>query len=182
MRPSEIAIEEYRALRQETVSHFTSMTTLVSIALTATAAIASFAFGSKPDDGYRLEILLALPLVLSGLGLANLVHTSSVLNIGYYTKTYLWDVLRQSADNSDEATLRVLSFEDLQPDPDDLPARFWPRMWLSWLPGIIVFGAPSVAALPVNTGYAWVPLVTDAPHPVGLGWAWLVDVLHRGRH
>jgi hypothetical protein len=37
-------------------------------------------------------------------------------------------VLRQSADNSDEATLRVLSFEDLQPDPDDLPARFWPRM------------------------------------------------------
>jgi hypothetical protein len=50
-------------------------------------------------------------------------------------------------------------------------------MWLSWLPGIIVFGAPSVAALPVNTGYAWVPLVTDAPHPVGLGWAWLVDVL-----
>jgi hypothetical protein len=90
-------------------------------------------------------------------------------------------VLRQSAGNSDEATLRVLSFEDLQPDPDDLPARFWPRMWLSWLPGIIVFGAPSVAALPVNTGYAWVPLVTDAPHPVGLGWAWLVDVLHRGR-
>ena len=143
MRPSEIAIEEYRALRQETVSHFTSMTTLVSIALTATAAIASFAFGSKPDDGYRLEILLALPLVLSGLGLANLVHTSSVLNIGYYTKSYLWDVLRQSAGNSDEATLRVLSFEDLQPDPDDLPARFWPRMWLSWLPGIIVFGAPS---------------------------------------
>ena len=55
-------------------------------------------------------------------------------------------------------------------------------MWPSWLPGIIVFGAPSVAALLVNTGYAWVPLVTDAPHPVGRGWAWLVDVLHRGRH
>ena len=133
MRPSEIAIEEYSALRQETLSHFTSMTTLVSIALTATAAIAGFAFGSKPDDGYRLEIPLALPLVFSGLGFAKLVHTSSVLNIGYYTKTYLWDVLRQSAGNSDEATLRALSFEDLQPDPDDLPARFWPRIWLTEL-------------------------------------------------
>jgi hypothetical protein len=87
MRPSEIAIEEYRALRQETVSHFTSMTTLVSIALTATAAIAGFAFGSKPRTATGWRSCSRCRSSSAALGLANLVHTSSVLNIGYYTKT-----------------------------------------------------------------------------------------------
>ncbi|MCD6015393.1 MAG: hypothetical protein K0R88_1477 [Solirubrobacterales bacterium] len=101
----DVALEEYKALRAETLAHIQAQTTIVSVALTATAAIAGFAFGAKAEDEQRLEILLALPLVLSGLGLAYMTRSAGILRVGNYIKEGLWPVLQRAGpDEGDAAT------------------------------------------------------------------------------
>src|SRR5438045_1843078 len=55
----DVALEEYRALRAELIARGQAQTTLVSVALTATAVIAGFAFGAKAGEAPRLPAVLA---------------------------------------------------------------------------------------------------------------------------
>src|SRR4051794_28346939 len=91
----DVALEEFKALRTELIGHQQAQTTIVSIALTATAAIAGVAFGGGgSDDKERLEIFLALPLFLSGLALAYLAHSYGSVAIGDYIRDQLWPQLQ----------------------------------------------------------------------------------------
>jgi hypothetical protein len=171
----DVALEEFKVLRAELLAHLQAQTTLVSVALTATAAIAGFAFGAKPDDPQRLEILLALPLVLSGLGLAYMTRSSSIIRIGSYVKKQLWPVLQRAApDDSHGAVAALPSWEHAISPGASWKVLLPPEGWLTWLPGVIIFGAPSVAALFINGDLEWWPGEAHGSEH-GLEWAWFTD-------
>jgi hypothetical protein len=170
----DVALKEYDSLRAEILAHTQAQTTLVSVALTATAAIAGFAFGAKADEAQRLQILLALPLVLSGLGLAYLTHSYGTATIGRYIKERLWPTLKDAVPDDGQGLTTALPSWEKQLSRGG-KALLSPGGFLSWLPGLITFGAPSVAALAINSGHASLPWVSNTVD--GLGWAWLVDAV-----
>lgn len=170
----DVVLEEYKSLRAEILGHLQAQTTLVSVALTATAAIAAIAFGAKTGDPQRLEILLALPLVLNGLGLAYLTHGHGSAVIGRYIETRLWPSLQAAGPDDDNGVTPVVwSWEKLvAEDRSVLRGITSVKGWLSFLPGLVIFGAPSVAALIINWDYRWQPIATHAG--AGLEWAWFM--------
>lgn len=173
----DVALEEYRALRAEILAHVQAQSTIVSVALTATAAIAAVAFGAKSGDPQRLEILLALPLVLGGLGLSYLTHSYGSVRIGNYIRRTLWPALQYApADSAQEETIELSSWEDHVPRGLG-KALLPPGGWLTFLPGLIIFGAPSAAALIINAKYSWFP---GQGHAEGLEVAWFCDLLVGG--
>jgi hypothetical protein len=174
----DVVLEEYKSLRAEILAHSQAQTTIVSVALTATAAIAGFAFGAKADEAQRLQILLALPLVLSGLGLSYLTHSYGSSLIGRYIKERLWPVLQSANPDAGAGNTSWPPSWEHQLRHSGRTALIPPGGWLSWLPGVIIFGAPSVAALAINDEYAWWPLASA--HGGGLEWAWFIGAVVAG--
>jgi hypothetical protein len=151
----DVALEEYRQLRAEILSHAQAQTTVVTIALTATAAIAGVAFGTgATGNPERLEILLALPLILIGLGLTYLAHSVNVVAIGRYIGDGLWPALAaaQPDDASQAGGATVIhSWEKTVASGRGFSkAAKGIKGLLSWVPGVFLFGLPSIAALAIN--------------------------------
>ena len=177
----DVALEEYKQLRAEILVHSQAQTTIVGIALTATAAIAGVAFGSGAiDNPERLEILLALPLILTGLGLSHLARSVNIIAIGQYIGLRLWPALAatQPGDTTSASDATVIhSWEQSVASGRGLSqAAKGIKGWLSVVPGLFVFGFPSLAALTINYKLAWLPVITET-HPSGLQLAWLLDSL-----
>ena len=170
----DVALEEYKALRAEILAIVQAQTAIVTVALTATAAIAGIAFGSKPTEG-RLEILLALPLVLSGLGLTYVNHGYGSALIGRYIEDHLWEKLRKAAADPEQGAVdgELTSWErQIRHYRGLLPSFTSVRGWLSFLPGLVIFGVPSLAALIINwKDYHWTPFAGGGS---GLQWAWFI--------
>jgi hypothetical protein len=173
----DVALEEYKALRAEILAIIQAQTAIVTVALTATAAIAGIAFGTKPTEG-RLEILLALPLVLSGLGLAYLTHSYGSALLGRYIEDHLWEQLRKATPDQQQGVVngRLSSWEEHIRHYRGLGRALTSvRGWLSFLPGLFIFGVPSAAALIINwKDYAWTPFGGGGS---GLEWAWFIGAV-----
>jgi hypothetical protein len=176
----DVALEEYRQLRAEILSHAQARTTVVTIALTATAAIAGVAFGTgATGNPERLEILLALPLILIGLGLTYLAHSVNVVAIGRYIGDGLWPALAaaQPDDASQAGGATVIhSWEKTVASGRGFSkAAKGIKGLLSWVPGVFLFGLPSIAALAINYKLASLPFIDGAPS--GLEVAWLLEAV-----
>jgi len=145
----DVALEEYKALRAESLIHQQAQTTIVTVALTATAAIGGVAFGGEGGD--RLEILLILPIVLCGLGLAYLNHSYGAFRLGDYVREHLWQELRDA--QPEDAATRIgslPSWEEEARKGRKVGSLLQPRGWLGFLPGLLIFGIPSIASLVLN--------------------------------
>jgi hypothetical protein len=163
--PAEVALEEFKALRTEIITHIQAQTTLVGVGMTAAAAIGAFAFGGKNGtDPQQLEILLVLPFVLGGLGLAYLAQSSHVHSIGEYLRDHLWRRLFQGSVPD--------SWENFVTDDLSMASAFNAPGALSWLPGVLIFGGPGIAALAINWR-SW----TFGANDISLRIAWSLDVL-----
>lgn len=87
--PDDAALLEVAAVREELRNRLQGESTIFTAALTAIAAIGGFALS---DDG-RLEMLLVLPLILSGLGLLIVQGTQGNQNMATYIRDR-WDAIR----------------------------------------------------------------------------------------
>lgn len=180
----DVALEEYKQLRAEILAHTQAQTTVVSIALTATAAIGAVAFGAgSKDSAERLQILLALPPVLIGLGLTYLAHSVNTVAIGQYIGQKLWPALAAAQpDDPDKAggATVICSWEHVVASGRGLSgAATHVKGWLSVVPGLFLFGFPGVPALAINYKLAWIPRATDHSAS-GLRWAWFLDAVAIG--
>jgi quercetin dioxygenase-like cupin family protein len=148
----DVALEEYKALRAEIIALEQAQTTTVNVALTATAAIGGIAFGVRDNGDERLEILLVLPIILAGLGLVYLNNTYGSHRLGHYIRTKLWPVLQNALPAQDSGSIgRVPSWEARVDETRTLGQVMRdPVGYLGWLPGLLIFGVPSVAALILN--------------------------------
>ena len=177
----DVALEEFKALRAEIVARQQSQTTIVNVALTVTAAIASVAFAvGSTGASDRLDILLALPIVLCGLGLTYLTHSHASHLIGAYIREDLWPELRGAAPGEhvgSTPTDELPSWEESVAEWRRLDrASTRPGGYLSWLPGVFIFGVPSITALIINWSEApkWVPWGAEGGQ---LRAAWLLGAI-----
>lgn len=85
--PTEVSLAEYKALRDELLGIRQIQTAVLTAALTILAAVGGVALTKK---GGRVEILLVLPFVLSGLGVIIIQCAAGVTLIGDYIRTELW--------------------------------------------------------------------------------------------
>jgi hypothetical protein len=81
---------ELEALRAEFLSRRQVSVQVITAALTVVAAVGGFALAK--EDG-RLEMLLVLPLVLSGLGVLLVENAQGPRRIARYIRDHLWDRL-----------------------------------------------------------------------------------------
>ena len=106
-------LAEYNALRAEIVAHQNAQTTLVGATLAAVGVVLGLVLTEKQT---RLELLLVVPLVASGLGLLYANHSRASLQIGKYIADRLWPTSRCSWEHelrlhrSSFSVLRVLEF------------------------------------------------------------------------
>jgi hypothetical protein len=95
LEASDVALAEFTALRAEILAMQEWESRTFTAALTVIAAVGSFAVAKT--DG-RLELLLVLPVVLSGLGLLQAQWSQQVRGIGDYLRDCLWPRLPAPAD------------------------------------------------------------------------------------
>jgi hypothetical protein len=93
---SDVALAEFTALRAEIVALEQFDNATLAAALTVIAAVGSFALAKS---GGRRELLLVLPIVLSGLGLVRVQWALSMDQIGKYIREHLWARLPGSRDD-----------------------------------------------------------------------------------
>ena len=169
----DVALEEFKGLRAEIVSRQQSQTTVVNVALTITGVVATIAFarqGASPD---RVDVLLALPIVLSGLGLTYLNHSHSAMAIGGYIRKCLWRQLAGAApDKETSSDITVPSWEHYVSKERGYSNLVTRRGALSFIPGLLVFGIPSIAALVINAHHipGWVPYITGGGGDLRVVW------------
>lgn len=147
----EAALREYEALRAEIDAHQRTKNQYLTLAITATGAIGSFALGR---NGNR-EALLVLPLVLSGLTIIYLRHNVDMELIGQYIRRELWPFVAGSVmpdsdigDGSPARThLEIPSWDEwIQRRRSDLRREsVYGAMGI--MPPLLIFGAPSLGAL-----------------------------------
>lgn len=142
----------------------------MALAITASGAIGAFALGK---DGNR-EILLILPLILSGLAIAYLKHTYDIEQLGQYLREAWWPAIPEV----------LTSYPLLDPEPVSRCARP-PLNWENWidrkrgkkgrvgaygmlgvLPPLLIFSSPGLGALAL-----YLPKTTQTR------LVWLLDAL-----
>ena len=142
--PSQIPLAEFESLRTEIAAHQRTKNQYLTLGLTATGAIGSFALGR---NGNR-DALLVLPLVLSGLTILFLRLTVDIEILGQYLREDLWPALQKIYAHSGGAEIGTLpSWEEwLEKRRTDLTRRSAYGA-LTLLPPFFIFGAPSLGAL-----------------------------------
>jgi hypothetical protein len=147
---ADVALAEFTALRSEVQSIRQIQTAVYTAALTILAAVGGFALAKKEG---RLEMLLVLPLVLSGLGLILVEAETGISNIGEYIREKLssrlpanqermsWEMFifrRRSETGARYALLGgaapalilvVPSIASLWITDDQLGSHLWPLWW-----------------------------------------------------
>jgi hypothetical protein len=138
----EVALAEYGALRAEILAVEQFEQRAFAGALTVLAAVGSFALAR----GGRLELLMVLPMALSGLGLLQMHCIQQIAQLGDYIRDHLWT--RFPADASAECPSWEHFIETsrrrrrLEYLVDGLLAR------------ALIFGLPSIVSI-VITGHQW---------------------------
>jgi hypothetical protein len=171
----DVALKEFETVRAEIAAHQRTKTQYLTLAITATGAIGSFALGR---NGNR-DALLVLPLVLSGLTIIYLRHNVDIELLGQYIRNKLWPYVTTHVLDSaveDRAVGEGVSVS-VSPVPAVATGEF--PSWDDWiqerrkslrresaygamgiLPPLLIFGAPSLGALVLAWSRSWqsVPL------------------------
>lgn len=140
---TDVALAEYDALRAEILAVEQFEQRVFAGALTIIAAVGSFALAGK--DG-RLELLMVLPVVLSGLVLLQAHCIQQISQLGDYIRDHLWARLPTDAPSECPSWEHFI----------DVSRR---RSKLRYLVGgllarALIFGVPSIASI-VITGHQW---------------------------
>jgi hypothetical protein len=157
--PLDAALKEFEAIRAEIAAHQRTKSQYLTLAITATGAIGTFALGR---NGNR-DALLVLPLVLSGLAIIYLRHNVDTELLGQYVRTQLWPFVSTKAE-------RGLPSWDAWIQTRRIALRresAYGAMGL--LPPLLIFGAPSLGALVIS--------FTQAKHHAPLTFVWGLDVI-----
>jgi len=154
LEAADVAHAELEALRTELLARSQAQVPLITAALTIVAAVGGFALAKKEG---RIEMLLVLPLVLSGLGLLIVEGVQGNRRIARYIRDHLWDRLPDNGDPPDATSWEhyVAAFRRTNTD------RVSAFVLSSVTPIVLIFVVPSIAALAVtlvvgDLGALWV--------------------------
>lgn len=169
-KSAEVALKEFESLREETAAHQRTKNQFLTLAITATGAIGSFALGR---DGNR-EVLLVLPLVLSGLTIIYLRHHVDIELIGQYIRGHLWpfiakDVEAAAADFPGNDPGPLPSWDEWIQDRRIEMRRESVYGAMGVLPPLLIFGAPGLGALVIS--------FAQVRHQAALTFVWGLDIL-----
>lgn len=148
----DVALAEFKALRDEIGSRATSSHTLINI----NAVASGVAGGLVVNNPGRVELLLVLPILSSVLGLLWLDHAHNIRNIGDYINTTLRPSIVGILGEGGE---RALAWEE---HVDVYERRAFLRFLPLGVPVLVLFAAVPVASL-ARTGGS-----------VGSGWQWVL--------
>ena len=150
----DVALAEFKALRDEIGSRASSSHTLINI----NAVASGVAGGLVVNNPGRVELLLILPILSPVLGLLWLDHAHNIRNMGDYINLTLRPLITAGIGPGGEGALAWEEHVD----------RYEQRAWLRFLP----------LGVPVLVLFAAVPLVALArtASDVGSGWQWLLWV------
>ena len=155
----QLGVLEYNALRAEILAHQSAQTTLIGATLAAVGVVLGLVLTDKTT---RVELLLVVPLIASGLGLIYANHSRASLLIGNYIADRLWP----TGSGSWEHYLRGYR------------GSWTPLRLLEFTGGATVFVAPSVGALlVVLLNGVW---NDDTLFRVTFWWGVTLMVLHVG--
>jgi hypothetical protein len=132
VQAEDLALEEFKSLRNEILAKQQHQAASIGVALTAVGTLVTLAVAK---NNARTELLLALPLVLTGLGAFYIGNSRGQRRMGRYLRTGTADL--PARPNSWEAHL--LSYRG--------------RSALEILGFVIIFIAPSVIALAVTEDF-----------------------------
>lgn len=170
---TEAALKEYESLRAEIAAHQRTKSQYLTLAITATGAIGTFALGR---NGNR-DALLVLPLVLSGLTIVYLRHNVDIELIGQYIRRELWPFIADSVqpDSNADDKSAMLSRPEI-PSWDEWIQRrrlnlrresIYGAMGI--MPPLLIFGAPSLGALVLS--------LASVRHSAPLLFVWGLDIV-----
>lgn len=140
---TDVALAEYDALRAEILAVEQFEQRAFAGALTVIAAVGGFALAKK--DG-RLELLMVLPVVLSGLGLLQAHCVQQIAQLGDYIRDHLWTRLPVDISADCLSWEHFIEVSRRRSRPQYLVGGLLVRA--------LVFGLPSVASI-VITGHQW---------------------------
>jgi hypothetical protein len=143
---ADVARAEFDALRSELLARAQAQSGLFATALTILAAISGFALAGETG---RTEMLLVLPLVLSGLAISLIDSIQSTRRIADYIRDHLWERLPTTPSASFPSWEHYISeFRKAN--------QMRPSVYLAsgTLPVVLIFVAPSIASLTI-TGQEW---------------------------
>lgn len=166
--PVDIALREFESVRSEIAAHQRTKNQYLTLAITATGAIGSFALGR---NGNR-DALLVLPLVLGGLTIIYLRHNVDIELLGQYIRTELWPFLRQATPLEVKASpdqISIPSWDDWIQERRTTLRRESAYGAMGILPPLLIFGAPSLGALVISLSRSF----DHAP----LAFVWCLDVV-----
>lgn len=147
----DVALAEFRALRDEIGARASSSHTLINI----NAVASGVAAGLVVNNPGRVELLLVLPILSPVLGLLWLDHAHNIRNIG----DYINETLRPQISAAVGAGEAVLAWEE---HVDRYERRALLRFLPLGVPVLVLFAAVPVVALARTAGH------------VGSGWQWLL--------
>ena len=137
MTEADVALAEYQALREEILAVQARIGNHIATALTLLAAVGAFALSKKEG---RIEVLLVLPVVLSGLGILVVDGVRSLHRLGSYIRKDLWNRLPHGSG--------IASWEHYM--YATRPTRRGTlEMALGVVPILLIFIAPGVASLAI---------------------------------
>jgi hypothetical protein len=150
----DVALAEFKALRDEIGSRASSSHTLININAVASGVTG----GLVVNNPGRVELLLILPILSPVLGLLWLDHAHNIRNMGDYINLTLRPQIAGGIGPGGEGALAWEEHVD----------RYEQRAWLRFVP----------LGVPVLVLFAAVPLVSLArtASDVGSGWQWLLWV------
>jgi hypothetical protein len=130
---AEFALKEFDALRAEILARQQQQAASIGVGLTAAGTILGFALAK---DNPRTEMLLAIPLVLTGLACFYIWNARFTRRIGLYIQD-----LPRAALSCDRETW------------EERVAGYWAKTALEALGVVIIFIIPSVVSLVVTDHY-----------------------------
>lgn len=171
----DVALKEFDSVRAEIAAHQRTKNQFLTLAITATGAIGSFALGR---DG-NLDALLVLPMVLSGLTIIYLRHNVDTELLGQYIRDELWPFVSGLTKKASSANAPESGSSS---EPTEIPSwDLWVQLRRATLrresaygamglvPPLLIFGAPSLGALVISFG--------QSRHHSALAFVWGLDVL-----
>ncbi len=163
----DVALAEFKALRDEIGSRASSSHTLININAAASGVIGGLVVGNPG----RVELLLLLPVLSPVLGLLWLDHAHNIRNIGDYINTTLRPQIAGAIGPGGEAALGWEEHVD----------RYEQRVWLRFLPlgvpVLVLFAGVPVASLArtvgdIESGWQWLFWVGGALLTLSFLWLW----------
>jgi hypothetical protein len=151
----DVAMSEFKALRDEIGSRATSSMTLININVVVSGVVG----GLVVNNPGRVELLLLLPIISPVLGLLWLDHAHNIRNIGDYINLTLRPLIARSIGPGGED---VLAWEE---HVDRYERRAFLRFVPLGVPVLVLFAGVPVASLARTVG------------SVGSGWQWFLWVV-----